>query len=259
MRGSTFSLLTVLILAAAAAVAIAAPQDASLPDAGRPAVGDAGADGEPGPSDAGLTSDADPPPDGDAEFIEMPDGDLFEDEDVEEDDWLEPTEEFQADRAWIFIDKSERRLVAQDGRGWRETFRVALGFEPVGDKEIEGDGRTPEGEFYVCSRVRHDRFHRFLGLSYPAPEDAHRGKALGLLMPIEFRSILRAWTHREPPPWRTALGGKVGIHGYGRRSDRAALHAAGEDWTDGCIAVSNDEIERIHGHIRVGTRVVIVP
>jgi lipoprotein-anchoring transpeptidase ErfK/SrfK len=61
------------------------------------------------------------------------------------------------------------------------------------------------------------------------------------------------------PPWGTPLGGNIGIHGYGRRRDRAREHAAGRDWTDGCIAVTNEEIERIADHIRVGTRVIIVP
>ncbi len=266
----------VLIAATVAAVALAAPQDASLPDAALPSR-DAGPDaaGEQvdasapdadvmPAADAGMTladagdgavgsTDGDSP--ADAEVID----ELAEDEEDLEENWLGPTEELPPEEAWVFIDKSERRMVAQDGRGWQETFRVALGFEPRGDKALEGDGRTPEGEFYVCNRVRHNRFHRFLGLSYPTPEDAHRGEVLGLLMPIEIRAILRAHRRREMPPWRTALGGNVGIHGYGRRTREAARHAAGEDWTDGCVAVTNDEVERIYDHIRLGTRVVIVP
>lgn len=163
------------------------------------------------------------------------------------------------DEPWIFIDKSERRMVVNDGNGYRETFRVALGQMPEGDKHREGDGRTPEGEFYVCNRIRHDRFHRFLGVAYPGPEDAEWGRRHRLLQPIEYRSIYRAHRRRTMPPWTTALGGNIGIHGYGRRRDRAAQHAAGRDWTDGCIAVTNDEIQRISDHIRIGTRVVIVP
>ncbi len=162
------------------------------------------------------------------------------------------------DDAWIFVDKSERRMVVNDGRGWREAYRVSLGPHPEGDKELEGDGRTPEGEFYICRRVKHDRFHRFLGVSYPAVADAVRGQKAGLLMPIEHRAILRAARKQVAPPWRTKLGGNIGIHGYGRRRDRAARHRRGEDWTDGCIAVTNEEIERIFRHVRLKTRVVIV-
>ena len=150
-------------------------------------------------------------------------------------------------------------MVVNDGRGFRQAFRVALGFHPEGDKEVEGDGRTPEGEFYVCRRIKHNRFHRFLGLSYPSPDDARRGQKARVLQPVEYRAIMRAHRRRTTPPWRTALGGNVGIHGYGRRNERAARHAAGEDWTDGCIAVDNEEIETIFSHVRLGTRVVIVP
>lgn len=163
------------------------------------------------------------------------------------------------DEPWIFIDKSERRMVVNDGDGYRESFRVALGQVPAGDKHREGDGRTPEGEFYVCNRIRHNNFHRFLGVAYPGPEDAEWGRRHRLLQPVEYRAIHRAHRRRIMPPWGTALGGNIGIHGYGRRRDRAAQHAAGRDWTDGCIAVTNEEIQRISDHVRIGTRVVIVP
>jgi murein L,D-transpeptidase YafK len=224
-----------------AAVAVAAPQDGGLPDSGAREPPDAG--DEAGDLDGGGIDDSSAPVD-DA-LDTAPHASTLADM---------PTA-----GGLIFVDKSERQMVVQDGRGYRETFRVALGPHPEGDKELEGDGRTPEGDFYVCHKVRHNRFHRFLGLSYPAPDDATRGQALGLLQPIELRSILRAFRRREMPPWRTALGGGVGIHGYGRRRLEATQHAAGADWTDGCIAVSNDEIERVYAHVRVGTRVVIVP
>jgi lipoprotein-anchoring transpeptidase ErfK/SrfK len=163
------------------------------------------------------------------------------------------------DEVWIFIDKSERRMVVNDGAGWREAFRVALGQNPEGDKRWEGDGRTPEGEFYICRRIVHNRFHRFLGVSYPGPDDAEYGRSRRWLQPIEYRSIHRAFRLKRQPPWQTKLGGSIGIHGYGTRRDRARLHAKGEDWTDGCIAVTNEEIERIYDRVKLKTRVLIVP
>jgi hypothetical protein len=216
--------------AALAAVALARAEDGGPVDA----------DADAGPQDAAADADAaGAAADGDAEG--------------------EPGPDLPDGEAWIFVDKSERRMEVSDGRGWRETFRVALGQNPVGDKRREGDGRTPEGEFYVCTRIVNDRFHRFLGVSYPGPEDAARGLRDRLLQPIEVRAILRAFRNRALPPWQTAMGGNIGIHGYGRRHDRAAEHAAGRDWTDGCIAVTNEEIERIYDHVQVGTRLVIVP
>lgn len=272
-RTSTYLASLFVFCAVVAIAAIAAPEDASPADAGAEADGglgpdlvdaeDAGADG-----DADRTADARNGADG-GDFSRSSLGDADTDPDSEgaveeggepvlEEPEAMSEEDLPDDRAWIFVDKSERRMVVHMAHGYHESFRVALGPEPVGDKELEGDGRTPEGEFYVCHRIRHDRFHRFLGLSYPGPEDAQRGEALGLLMPIEIRAIHRAFRQRGMPPWRTALGGNVGIHGYGRRQDRARRHTAGEDWTDGCVAVTNEEIERIYAHVRVGTRVVIV-
>jgi murein L,D-transpeptidase YafK len=231
-------LLAGLTLAAAVVtVALARAEDAGGgPPVGPEAAGDASASVPDAGADAG---------DGGA----AGDGDAAE----------EPRPALPDGEPWIFVDKSERRMEVNDGRGYRESFRVALGQTPLGDKRREGDGRTPEGEFYVCTRVVHNRFHRFLGVSYPGPDDAHRGSRAGLLQPIEVRAILRAFRTRSVPPWGTAVGGNIGIHGYGRRRDRAAEHAAGRDWTDGCIAVTNEEIERVYDHVRVGTRLVIVP
>ncbi len=232
-----------------AAVTLAQAQDGSVPDGSIP-------DAAAPPPDQPDASDGSP---------EAPDG-LDAGSDVGDADTSAPagtalpTEaDLPTDQAWIFVDKSERRMVVNDGRGFHETFRVALGQTPEGDKRVEGDGRTPEGEFYVCRRIVHDRYHRFLGINYPSPEDALRGQRARLLQPVEVRAINRAYRNRTIPPWQTPLGGNIGIHAYGRRSDRARLHARGDDWTDGCIAVTNDEIERIHQHIQLGTRVVIVP
>lgn len=166
--------------------------------------------------------------------------------------------ELDAGERWIFVDKSDRLMIV-NAPGFREAFRVALGPDPVGPKEAQGDGRTPEGEYRVCHRITSDRFHRFLGLSYPGPDDAARAALAGLLQPIEVRAIARAFARGRRPPWNTRLGGNVGIHGWGRRSSIEPLHALGKDWTDGCVGVTNDEIERIYPHVLLGTRVVIVP
>jgi murein L,D-transpeptidase YafK len=164
-----------------------------------------------------------------------------------------------ADEAWIWIDKSERLMVVNNGRGYREAFHIALGEAPEGDKAVEGDGRTPEGEFHVCRRVTNERFQRFLALSYPGRADARRGRRQRILRPVEYRSLIEQRRRNECPPWDTALGGNIGIHGYGERTEYGLRHALGQDWTEGCIGVNNDEIDRIYNHTRTGTRVLIVP
>lgn len=128
-------------------------------------------------------------------------------------------------------------------------YPVALGFSPEGDKEREGDGKTPEGRFYLCTRNGTSRFHRFMGVSYPAPEDAARGVKGGLIRRSQQRAILRAHRSVRQPPWNTPLGGAVGIDGGGTASD----------WTWGCLALSNEDVEELYRALPLGTPVVIRP
>ncbi|OYT72650.1 MAG: hypothetical protein CFK52_04330 [Chloracidobacterium sp. CP2_5A] len=143
--------------------------------------------------------------------------------------------------------KRERRLELWAGQIRVKTYRVALGAEPDRDKLREGDRRTPEGEFYVCTRNDRSRFHLFLGLSYPNEADAERGLRAGLLAREQYDAILQAQRQRSRPPWDTPLGGEVGIHGGG----------AGADWTWGCVALSNDDIEELWLACPLGAPVTI--
>ncbi len=140
-------------------------------------------------------------------------------------------------------------MALYDGAVLRKKYPIALAADAPGDKEREGDRRTPEGTFYVCTRNGASRFHKFLGLSYPAPDDAARGLASGLISHTEHDAILEAQRTRSCPPWKTKLGGEVGIHGGG--SDR--------DWTLGCIALTNDAIDELWSALRLGDSVVIEP
>ena len=150
-------------------------------------------------------------------------------------------------RPRVLIRKGERTLSLYSGDTLVKRYPVALGRAPAGDKEREGDGRTPEGEFYVCTRLERSRFHRFLGISYPAPEDAHRGLEARLVTRAERDAILAAHRRRRKPSWDTRLGGAVGIHGGGTTFD----------WTLGCIALENDAVEELFAVLPHGTPVRI--
>lgn len=117
-----------------------------------------------------------------------------------------------------------------------KTYKVALGGEPVGAKTKQGDHRTPEGDYVIDSRNAHSQFHRSLHVSYPSAADRERARRLGVLP-----------------------GGNIYIHGlpngYGFVGD---AHRA-RDWTDGCIAVTDREIEEIWKLVDDGTRVEIRP
>lgn len=151
----------------------------------------------------------------------------------------------------IEIWKSERKLEMRQGDALLGQFRIALGQQPLYGKERQGDGRTPVGRYYVSDRKADTPFHRFLGISYPNADDAERGYERRLIDASEWADIFFANLRGDAPPWHTVLGGRVGIHGYG---DRPYLPI---DWTEGCIAVSNEDIELIYDHTTLGTPVII--
>lgn len=135
----------------------------------------------------------------------------------------------------IVIDKTGRLMVAfQDGRPVR-AFQVGLGFAPQGRKTRQGDGRTPEGIFRVDRRNDASRFHLSLGLDYPRAQDRARARAAGV----------------HP-------GGDIFIHGQPNGRVARGYRIRG-DWTDGCIAVSDAEIEDLFAATRIGTEVEIRP
>jgi murein L,D-transpeptidase YafK len=128
-----------------------------------------------------------------------------------------------------------------------------------GDKRMIGDKRTPEGDFYICTMNHSKRFYKFMGLSYPGLKHAELGVQAKLISPAEFASIRKAISERRPPPWDTRLGGAVGIHGKtldGTVSPRALLSV---NWTDGCIALDNADIDEIFSVVSLGTLVTILP
>jgi len=149
----------------------------------------------------------------------------------------------------LLVQKAERLLFILADDRILATFPIALGHNPVGNKETLDDGRTPEGEYCVCYKKENSRYHLFIGLSYPSPADSSRALTAGRITATEAEAILDACMKRERPPWNTALGGPFGIHGFG----------TGEDWTEGTIAVSNSHIEELYYNIPMGTPVKIIP
>ena len=136
----------------------------------------------------------------------------------------------------LVLNKSRRELVVYYRGNPVRTYYVALGLSPVGDKERIGDNRTPEGLFFIQGRNPNSRYHLSLRISYP--DATHRA---------------RAARHGVEP------GGDIMIHGL--PAEQAAFGAAHRDydWTNGCIAVTNKEIEELWRVIRDGTPIQIKP
>ena len=136
----------------------------------------------------------------------------------------------------ILAIKHERLLVVFAGRRPGKAYRVALGDAPVGHKQFEGDERTPEGHYYIDGKNPNSQAHKSLGISYPNAAD----KAY-------------AARHGKRP------GGLVKIHGIWNGQGHIGKAHLLDDWTNGCIATTDEEIDEIYERVRVGTPILILP
>ena len=134
----------------------------------------------------------------------------------------------------IVIEKAARRMVVYRGDAALKTYRIALGSAPLGAKQRQGDGRTPEGSFTIDRKNAGSAFHLSLGISYPTKVDRARARAGGY-----------------------DAGGDIMIHGQPNSLPQDAVVAY--DWTAGCIALANPEIEEIFAAAEIGTKVEITP
>ena len=162
-------------------------------------------------------------------------------------DYLTPLSEVVTPE--VFVYKEKRRLYLIQSNVLVRDYPVGLGFHPVGDKEKEGDGRTPEGDFIICQKNPAGRFNKSLGLNYPEKKHAERAFFAGVINPLQFKDILLANERKTTPPWTTTLGGAIFIHAGG----------AHKDWTDGCVALYNSDMEELFRVTDNGTPVHIRP
>lgn len=149
----------------------------------------------------------------------------------------------------LLVKKKDRKLQIFDGEKLIKSYSMSLGFAPEGDKEIEGDGKTPEGDFYIFTKNPESAFFLSLGVSYPNIEDAERGLKNKLISQEEYDEIVKAINEKSMPPQKTKLGGEIYIHGGGCSSD----------WTAGCMALKNEEMQEIFDAIEIGTSIRIEP
>lgn len=149
----------------------------------------------------------------------------------------------------IVVKKGERILELWDGDSLYGSYPIGLGWEPVGHKQREGDGRTPEGSYYVCVRNSNSRFYLSLGVSYPNKEDAKKALEEERIDQSTYDQIATAIDNGTQPPWYTPLGGEIMIHGMGSASD----------WTAGCIAVDNEVMDILWKYCPMNTPILIKP
>lgn len=136
----------------------------------------------------------------------------------------------------IVVEKAKRRMTVYHQDIPLRTYRIALGFSPTGHKEQEGDGKTPEGNYLINSKNPHSKFHLSLKISYPSQDDKKAAKAKGV----------------NP-------GGEIMIHGLGKYLGPLGTKHTLRDWTLGCIAITNEEMEELFPYVDTGTKIEVNP
>ena len=150
---------------------------------------------------------------------------------------------------YVVINKQYRNLALCNRGTAVASFRVGLGFAPTGDKRVEGDGKTPEGVFYVAQLVPNSSFYKAFLFSYPDAADAAWGLSQGIITQAEKTAIETAQQNCTTPPQTTGLGSWIELHGMGGSSD----------WTLGCAAIENAEIDQLWATIGVRDTIVVLP
>jgi len=154
------------------------------------------------------------------------------------------------------IDKAKKTLTLFKNGSPVAQFPASFGIDPDSDKYKIRDGATPEGLYFISYKKHESHFHRFLGISYPNLANAARGLAYGAISLKEYKRIYQASSRTTGRiPCGTGLGCGIGIHGGGvfRESGKTKER----DWTEGCIALNNPDVEKVFDFCRIGDPVVI--
>lgn len=136
----------------------------------------------------------------------------------------------------LVVVKSERTMYAYTKRKLVKVYSIAIGRNSVGDKEYEGDKRTPEGSYYIEGKNPNSGYHKNLGISYPDKTDLQEAKAKGV-----------------------RASGDVKIHGLKNGRGLLGKFHRLRNWTAGCIAVTDEEMDELYDAVAIGTPIIIRP
>ena len=149
----------------------------------------------------------------------------------------------------IYIYKEKRRLYLVQSNVVVRDYPINLGVNPVGDKQAAGDGRTPEGDFYICQKTPGEQPGKALVIDYPDKSHAEHALFSGIISPLQFKQIELAAASKTPPPWGTKLGGAVAIH----------AEAGQDNGAKGDIELYGSDMKELFKVASVGTPVHIRP
>ena len=163
--------------------------------------------------------------------------------------------DIEENERWVLVDTTDYKLVVYDGTLPLVTFNnIAIGRAGTTTTPQRGDLATPLGEFRIDRINGQSRFHLFFGLDYPTLRHADASFTAGVISREDYRKFLDGLVRYGRPPQNTALGGNIGIHGIGQGD--AQLHRAA-NWTEGCVALEDAQMDVLSGLVGIGTRVII--
>lgn len=156
---------------------------------------------------------------------------------------------------WVLVDDREAALSVFRGNVLVERFEpISLGRSGAKTQRIRGDNVTPKGEFRINRFNYESQWRTFMGIDYPTPPHARMALEKGIFSQADYENYFDYYRRNGQPPQNTVLGGAIGIHGLGRADPD--IHGR-YHWTQGCVAVTNEQIDRLAELVGVGTRVVI--
>jgi murein L,D-transpeptidase YafK len=156
---------------------------------------------------------------------------------------------------WILVDTRTSTLSVMEGDRVKVVFEdIAIGRYGKTYFKRRGDNKTPLGRFTITWTKPNTRYHRFLGLDYPDLDAASRALQDGRIEEEQWQAIRRAAAAGQTPPQDTPLGGYIGIHGLGAGDPEVHRQY---NWTNGCVALTNEQIDRLVKWVKIGTPVEI--
>jgi len=159
------------------------------------------------------------------------------------------------DEVWLVVDTRDLVLtVMRQDKSLKVFDNIAIGSNGPTWQKRQRDQKTPLGDFTITEIRKSNNFRIFMAIDYPNRDHVERARAENRIDGAEYAALRYALDRGDAPPQNTSLGGHLGIHGVGKGS--AEIHQS-VNWTDGCIALSNEQLEELKEYVGVGTRVKV--
>lgn len=159
----------------------------------------------------------------------------------------------------VVVTKSTRELKILQGDRVIKKYTISYGKGHGLTKRRIGDNNTPTGRYRIAKFKPDSKFFFFMQLDYPNLLDAWYGYKDKIISSTDFKNIAAAFKNHRLPPQNTPLGGYIGIHGLGEVSTSQLKIHQSNNWTDGCIALKNEEINDLRRYVSIGTPIIIKP